>query len=235
MWRIITPLIAGLALLALLLSLGFWQLDRAEEKRELAARYASGESADEAALIRTPAALEAAGDYEAVMAHGRFVSGRQVLLDAQTHAGRAGYRVWTPFELDGGGWIIVDRGWVPASGDRRELPDVTVDERQRTVRGQRAPLPRPGLRVGEPDTGDGTWPRRLVWPDAAALAAVWGRPVPDALLLLGPEQADGFVREWNPVGMPPERHVGYAVQWFALAAALVVIVLVLTFRRRRDG
>src|SRR5690606_37150987 len=118
----------------------------------------------------------------------------QVLLDAQTHAGRVGYRVWTPLELDGGGWIVVDRGWVPAPADRADLPAVAVDEAERTVRGLRAPLPRPGLRVGAPDAGVGAWPRRLVWPDAAALAAVWARPLPDALLLLDPDAADGFVR-----------------------------------------
>lgn len=234
MRRIITPLILGLAALAVFVSLGFWQLDRAAEKRALAERYQAGAAAAPAAVV-TPASLADADDYAAVAARGRYVPARQILLDAQTHAGRVGYRVWTPLELADGGWILVDRGWVEAPADRRELPGVAVSADERTVRGLRAPLPRPGLRVGTRDAGDGTWPRRLVWPDAAVLAAALGREVPDALLLLAPDEPDGYVREWDPVRMPPERHVGYAVQWFSLAAALVVIALVLAVRMRRNG
>lgn len=233
MSRSITPLLLGLPVLALLLWLGFWQLDRAEQKRELAAGY-------EAGLAATPRRVSGAAHllelprHAPLIAVGRYVPERQVLLDAQVQDGRVGYRVWTPFELTDGSWIAVDRGWIAAGDDRARLPDVSVDGGEREVAGFRVPLPAPGLRLGAEGAQDDGWPRRLVWPDAAALAQAWGREVPGALVLLSPEAPDGYVREWAPAGMPAEHHVGYAVQWFSLAAAWVVIGLVLGFRKRRD-
>ncbi len=233
MSRIITPLLLGLPVLALLLWLGFWQLDRAAQKRELAAGYDAGVAAQPRGVSDTTDLLELPRHIP-IVAAGRYLPDRQVLLDAQVHEGRVGYRVWTPFELANGEWIVVDRGWIDAGNDRDRLPDVSVNDNAREVMGLRAPLPSPGLRLGGVATQDTTWPRRLVWPDAAALAETWGREIPDALVLLAPEAADGYVREWAPAGMSAERHVGYAVQWFSLAAALVVIALVLGFRKRRN-
>lgn len=224
----------GLPVLALLLWLGFWQLDRAEQKRELADGYEAGLEAAPRRVSDTGHLVELPR-HTPVIATGRFVPERQVLLDAQVHDGRVGYRVWTPFELTDGGWIAVDRGWIAAGDDRSHLPDVAVDGGARELTGLRVPLPEPGLRLGTAAGAEGdAWPRRLVWPDAAALAQTWDRDVPDALVLLSPDAPDGYVREWAPAGMPAEHHVGYAVQWFSLATAWVVILLVLGFRKRRD-
>ena len=222
----------GLPVLALLLWLGFWQLDRAAEKRAFADAYAAAQAVGPR-TIESAEALLSVPRHTRVVAEGRYRTERQVLLDAQTHEGRVGYRVWTPLELDNGDWLLVDRGWTEGAATRAELPEVGVDTGPRRVTGLRAPLPEPGLRLGEPDAGGDAWPRRLVWPDAAALERALGRTVPAALILLDAEVADGFVRDWAPAGMPPERHVGYAVQWFSLAAALVVIALVLLLRDKR--
>jgi surfeit locus 1 family protein len=51
------------------------------------------------------------------------------------------------------------------------------------------------------------------------------------LVLLDPDQPDGYVRNWAPPGFPPMRHIGYAVQWFGLALALAVIYVVTNFKR----
>lgn len=228
------PTIAAAVMFALLVSLGFWQLDRAEQKRELRSAFAEAMEA-EPRPVRDIEALESALRFEPVEFDARYQPERQALLDAQVHAGRAGYRVWTPAELDEGGWIIVDRGWVPGDGDRSVLPDIDVDESSRTIRGFVAPLPEPGIRLGAGDSGDPSWPRRLTWPDGAALARTWGRDMPERIVLLHPADPDGYIREWDPVVIPPERHTAYALQWFALAAALLVIFIVLVSRRREDG
>ncbi len=154
------PTIAAVAMFALLVSLGFWQLDRAEQKRGLRSAFADA-MAVEPRLVRDIAALESAPRFEPVEFRARYLPRRQALLDAQVHAGRAGYRVWTPAVLDGGGWIVVDRGWVPGDGDRSVLPDIDVGGSARTIRGFVAPLPEPGLRLGAGDSGDGSWPTDL--------------------------------------------------------------------------
>lgn len=232
MLRSITPFIAGALLLTALLWLGFWQLDRAEQKRALQQAFASS-SPGSARPVAAVAPLLGLPRFAPVSLTGRYDSTRQALLDAQVHDGQAGYRVWTPFELANGDRVLVDRGWVRAAPDRAELPEVAVAEAERTITGLVAPLPRPGIRLGGGVQETAGWPRRLAWPDAAALEAAWGHPLPPVLVLLAEQEPDGFVRDWNPVRVGPERHVGYAVQWFALALTLVVIVIVLTLRSRR--
>lgn len=232
MLRSITPYVAGALLLAALLWLGFWQLDRAEQKRALAAGFSASLSATPQ-QVETTALLRALPRFTAVELTGRYEGTRQALLDAQVHEGRAGYRVWTPLLMPSGDRVLVDRGWVYGSPDRRELPDVAVAGDERTVRGFVAPLPEPGVRLGQRVQETDGWPRRLAWPDEAALAAVWNEPLPPLLVLLAPTEPDGFVRDWNPVRIPPQRHIGYAVQWFALACALVAIAVILTWRKRK--
>jgi surfeit locus 1 family protein len=51
------------------------------------------------------------------------------------------------------------------------------------------------------------------------------------LVLLDPREPDGYVRNWTPPGFPPMRHIGYAVQWFALALTLAVIYIVTNTRK----
>lgn len=233
----IIPAIAGVLMLALLLSLGFWQLDRAAEKRVLIESFAEGQQASPRP-VATTVELADLPRYERVELRGHYEPERQGLLDVQMHRGRAGYRVWTPFRPDAGGLVLVDRGWVPASQDRVVLPEIAVEDMHRVITGLVSPLPEPGLRLGSADQGESGWPRRLHWPDAAALERIWGEGVAPVIVLLDDGSEDGFVREWAPAtAIPPERHLAYAVQWFGLAVALVVIVLVLVLCRKEtdDG
>lgn len=219
-------------MLGLLLSLGFWQLDRAAQKRDLQAAYAEA-SAAAPRVVASIAEIEALPRYTRVTLRGAYDGSRQALLDVQVYRSRAGYRVWTPFVLDNGGTVLVDRGWVPADPDRRRLPELDVAGGAGVVVGMVAPLPQAGIDLGSSAVGDEGWPQLLLWPDADELAAYWGAGVPARIVLLDAAAPDGFVRDWAPAaGMPPERHLGYAVQWFGLALALVVIWVVVTRRKR---
>ncbi len=227
----IIPLLLGAIVFALLISLGLWQLDRAEQKRVFQRAFAAVQEAPYLA-VQDAESLSEMDRFTRVVLEGQYEPGRQGLLDAQIHRGQAGYRVWTPFRLENGDAVLVDRGWVPADGDRTQLPDITIADERRMVRGMVAPFPEPGLRLGPADLGREAWPRRLHWPDAAAARSVWGEDLATVIVLLGPTEPDGFVREWDPVGpVPPERHIGYAVQWFGLAFALLVIAVVVNVRR----
>ena len=57
------------------------------------------------------------------------------------------------------------------------------------------------------------------------------------VLKLDPDQPLGYARDLDvlPNTLPPERHIGYAVQWFGLAAAVLVTALLLTWRSRRGA
>lgn len=211
-------------------SAGLWQLARAAEKQALLATFDAGTVARSMPAPAADVDIEALR-YRSIQAAGRFDAEHQVLLDARTRDGKAGYEVLTPL-TSAGTAVLVNRGWVAASPDRNRLPDVGVGSEPRTVTGLLDRLPRAAFASSQPPVDAAApWPRRLLFPTAAEIGAVVGYPVADYQLLLGPDEPDGFARDWRPAVMTPGQHVGYAVQWFALATALVVIYVVLNLRK----
>ena len=219
-----------LALLIMLLMLGRWQLQRADEKRALYQAFAAGTDATRLIEANTPSLPR----YQHVEARGHYDASRQVLIDNMFDAEKVGYFVITPFALEKGGWVLVNRGWVPLGRSRAERPQIAVPEDARLIRGRADHLPAAGIQMG---------PRAVLQPPYPVVAAF---PTLDEIkqllherqwtaasdvIALDAADADGYARHWAPPGFPPLRHIGYAVQWFALAAALLVIYLITNVRR----
>jgi surfeit locus 1 family protein len=221
--------------LALFLRLGVWQLDRAAEKKAIISAYQQAAKSvpldfDTALAAGRPAA----GLYaRAVSLTGRFEAGRNLLLDNQVVEGRPGYRVWTPLRLSSGRLALVDRGWLPMNPDRRILPAIATPAGPVSLRGVWQPLPRPGLRLAPDDCDRSRWPRVVQYPLFEELQCLLGPDLAEGLLWLDPAEPHGFVRDWVRNEFPPERHYGYALQWFALAGTTLVLFIVLNFRRIR--
>ena len=228
--RAFTTLLA-LVLIVALVSLGRWQLHRAEEKRALYALFDSGKDATRAIDAATPRLPR----YQHAQAVGSYDSEHQILIDNMSNAaGRAGYYVITPFALRGGGWILVNRGWVSVGASRAVKPEVAVTTREREIRGRTDELPRAGMQLGERVPLAPPYPVVANFPTHAEIAALLrgSRWAPAGnLLLLDASEPDGYLRQWQPPGFPPVRHIAYAVQWFSLAAALTVLYVVTNFRR----
>ena len=220
-----------LIVLAALLWLGRWQLQRADEKRVLFDSFAAGSDGTEIIGSGTPPVAR----YRHVQARGAFDATRQVLIDNMVSAaGQAGYYVITPFALEGGGWILVNRGWVTVGVSRAQRPDIPVDSDVRSIQGRADNLPSPGIQLGQRATLRAPFPVVAAFPSHAEIEALlheqhWSRAA--EVVLLDPDERDGYVRQWLPPGFPPLRHIGYAVQWFGLAAALVVIYFVTNSRK----
>ena len=228
-------LVGGFALgIALFASLGSWQVWRAGQRSAVFDGFAE---ASRRPALTVPIA-EAQFDefrYRWIELRGQYLPSRQFLLDSMTHDGRAGYHVLTPFSLEGSEpLVLVNRGWVPADPERRTLPDVNVGESTRTIRAQIDALPRPGLTLDNRGDRASGWPQVLLFPTFPDLEARQGTPIRHYQLLLSPEAADGFVRVWQPRAMPPERHIGYAIQWYSFAVVLGVIGAALWWRARRN-
>jgi surfeit locus 1 family protein len=219
-----------IVLIAMLVSLGRWQLQRAAEKRVLFDSFAAGSDATRSIDLQTPKVPR----YSQVEAEGHYDDTRQVLIDNMVHAERAGYFVITPFALQGGGWVLVNRGWVPLGRSRAERPAIPVAADTRRIRGRADNLPSPGIQMGTPAAPAPPYPVVANFPTRSEVAKLlkessW-TPAAD-LILLDPKEPEGYVRDWSAPGFPPMRHIGYAVQWFGLAAALLVIYIVTNFRR----
>ena len=214
------------------LSLASWQFGRAREKQALIASFERGASTGVELGLGT---VDSLPRYQHVTARGSYDPSRQVLIDNMpSSAGTAGFRVLTPFVRPGSQkLLLVDRGWVPLGLHRDQLPAVTVTDGMREAAGRLDQLPVPGLRVGTADAaGDVKWPRILLFPTAADLEQVYGEPVESRIVLLDADQPDGYERAWRPaLEFPPERHLGYAVQWLALAAVSLVIFIALSTQR----
>lgn len=238
----LVPTLATLAVLPLLVTLGLWQLGRAAEKRELQLMY-------EQRAKRPPLPLDAAGwtairasndtgdlAYRRMEMQGRFDGAHQYLLDNRTRNGVAGFDVLTPFTPDGAdGGVIVNRGWVPQGRDRADLPELPVPKESLAVTGtidaKRKPLPL----LGESGYRDPAWPKVVQRIDLHEMAKSLGYPLLPVVVLLDKDAPAGFSREWKPYyGIPVYRHQGYAVQWFALAIALIVIYIAVNTRRIPD-
>lgn len=227
--RLFTTLLA-IVLIALLVSLGRWQLRRADEKRALFNSFASPSVAARPIDLQSPKAAR----YSYVEAVGSYDGTRQILIDNMVEGERAGYYVITPFALRGGGWVLVNRGWVPLGRTRADRPAIPVAGNLRTIRGRADNLPSPGIRLGVPAPLAPPYPVVAAYPTRADVAQLlqeskWTSAAD--LVLLDAHQPDGYVRNWVPPGFPPLRHVGYALQWFGLALALGVIYVVTNFRR----
>lgn len=215
-----------LLLLPLLLTLGFWQLDRARQKTEVQSVFA--ERFDQPpALLAEIDPSDPTNRYRRVVASGQYDDAHQLLLDNQVRDGQPGYHVLTPLRLRDGTAILTNRGWLPLGASRRELPGVAVTVEPITVTGWLAQPANPGLRLGDGSGVDARWPRVIPYVDYSRLAALLGYPLLPAAILLEPGASAGYWRDWQPRfgGYGPERHQGYAVQWFALAVALLILYL----------
>jgi surfeit locus 1 family protein len=219
-----------IAAVVVFVRLALWQLGRASEKDALQTQYAAGQ---QQVIELTSANAAALSQYQRVRARGHYDSAHQIFLDSMPSAmGQPGYRVVTPFELEQGGWLLVDRGWHRPGATRSDLPDVKVGENPRTVTGQLSVLPRPGVRLAGGTEGGGTWPRVLNYPEQATVEKALERSVLPGLVLLDGDQPDGYERVWQArIDMGSDRHLSYAVQWFGFAIAALALFVVLGFRR----
>jgi surfeit locus 1 family protein len=217
--------LVALILAALCVRLGFWQWHRGLERQEAWTRFARGA---ERVLDLEPREgtrertidVAALGLYQRVRLRGRLDGAHQFLLDNRTYRGSAGYEVLTPLAREGAPALLVDRGWVPFTGSRARLPQVSLTAQAPvTLTGRIAELPAPGLASGRaaPDPG-APWPKLTSYPSLAELSAALGEPLAPRILLLDPGEPFGFVRDWQPPGLPPLRHFSYAIQWWIFAA-----------------
>lgn len=227
------PTLITLIVLGLMLGLAFWQLERAAEKRAMLAMHGEWMESPPVELNRLDLD-DPTNRYRAIVSHGVYDTGRQILLDNQVEQGQAGYHVYTPFLPEGSSTaILINRGWVPWGDSRALLPDVRLDQPEVTLSGRIDQPANPGIRLGDalaqPD-----WPKVMPYIDYQQLSEALGYPLEPAIVLLDPDRTQGFRREWQLDfgGFGPERHVGYAVQWFAMSVALLVLYVLFGWRRR---
>ncbi len=223
-WR---PYVIGTVVVAMLGSLGLWQVSRGLDKRAGLDAFSA-----EGGFQRYYDGIEVR-PFQQLRVDGEYVGDRQILVDNMIVDGRNGHFVFTPLAMSADGpLLLVNRGWIERGSRDRLQSQVGLDSVAVTVHGRVGRLPRAGMRMGDPFADAGDWPKHAVFPDASDVALQLEREVLPFVLLLDEQEPNGFVRLWEPEEMSASRHFGYAFQWFAMAAVLSAL-LIFRFRRKR--
>jgi surfeit locus 1 family protein len=228
------PTLLAIGLVALTVSLGNWQIRRAEEKASIQASIdAAGRDAP---LSVTADATDLSPlDGRRVRVRGSFIAEHTVYIDNRTRKGVAGFHVVTPVRIEGSQrHVLVLRGWIARDArERTRLPQVPTPQGLVEIDGlgqasiaqvlelREAPVPGPGDRLWQNIDFD----RFRAWSGLELLPLM----IRETGL-----RDDGLVREMPPAGGDVAKHRGYAFQWYSMAAATIGLWTYLTFFRRRE-
>ena len=221
------PLLLYLALVTLLISLGFWQLGRADEKKIFLTKQQVSADKDVISLKSIVDADPESLRYRKIEISGRYDKEHQFLIDNQIVNGQAGYFVMTPLLVDGmKNAVLVNRGWVVLNKDRRVLPDVSISTLQVKLLGRVNNFPSVGFKLDGAEIPADGWPSVVQVVDTDILANRLGYSLFPFQVELDITMDDGYQREWRKSEvMPPEKHIAYAVQWFGLAITLTILFI----------
>ena len=217
--RMILPLLFGLIGTAILMSLGFWQVQRMQWKEGILADITARISAAPVALPATPD--PEADRYLPVTVSGRFTGQTLRVLVSRKEIG-AGVRIIEAFQTDDGRRVLVDRGFLPDADKNRALSVSNA-----TVTGNLHWPQETDSFTPPPDLKTGLWYARDV---AAMSRALDTEPT---FLVAREPTGDGI--EAMPVDTSgiPNDHWGYAVQWFSMAAVWLGMTVYLLWRIRQ--
>lgn len=224
------PTLAFLLILPGLIALGFWQLARAHEKETMLA--ALSHSSHDAPLTLAQAIQNPKKNhYFGIAVHGQFIPETDTLLMHQMQAQDVGYHVLTLLQPSEGGLPVwVDRGFLSVRHKNEIPPAPTQPLRIRGI----IDLPEPDRFIlGENILFPEKRPIEMQRMDVDELSRLTQRPALPLVVLAETDLQDGLIRSWDIVVMPPSKHYGYAVQWFALALCLVVIYACIQFKKWR--
>ena len=219
-WRAVLVL---LICLPILLRLGFWQLERAEYKIQLLSDLQQAQLITPK-LVQTLAQLEALPEYTQVRLQGEFLVDRTTLLDNRYHDGRVGFNAVSMFKLSGSAEVLLlNRGWVALGQARYPLPDLPPPTGQVEISGQVRAVPTDTIVLKEDQFTQ--WPQLVQNIDLDKLNSVIAEQLQPFWVLLAADEVSTLKRDWPVVIVGPERHYGYAVQWFGIAIAFLVVMI----------
>ena len=231
--KLILMLLALLIELALL-RLGFWQLARGREKQEQLAQVAEVLDGRRSIALADMEMASRRIEWAEGLLH--FPHGPLLMLDNQRRGNLVGVSVYQAAERVDGSALLVDLGWLPVAGDR-QLPKPRPLAGKIHVQGLLMPPPSMGFAMGPAISEQPDGNLLLTRLDIRALAAHRNQRFAERVLRLDPQLALGFRRDLaiQTNTLTPEKHRGYAMQWFGLAAAFAVLCFGYWFRKKNGN
>lgn len=228
----IVPTLLMVLIMPVFCGLGLWQLDRAEQKRNIAT---SLEMRRKLPVMPITNDLPDVGqlEFRTVIAEGQYLSEKAVLIENRKYQGKNGFHVITPLQLANTGQIVlVNRGWIPRQNNQ---PSFTTPAGSLEVEGEVSiPLP-PAIKLSQAPTENIKLPH---WPFLTLEHYIsWSglEILPFVILQSAGDNSRGFIRRWPQPQANDAMHIGYAVQWFAFALIALVIWFRLSLHKQASG
>ncbi len=204
-------------------NLAIWQLNRAEEKQQLLEDYQQRDVAQPVPLVSLGGQPDK--QYVRVRVRGEYDNRSPLLLDNRVRHGRPGFEVISLFQTLTGQWLLVNRGWLQGSMDRTELPPIDDVVGEVELTGYLYQSPGEQIMLGEDRWAVEDGPKIIQNAAPEKVAEKLSIPIYGYTLRLDDQQPGAYETGWDVVNLMPGKHTGYAVQWTALAIALVILTV----------
>lgn len=237
------PTIITLLCVVIMFGLGIWQLERKAEKDSRLDQMQERESSRPYNLSELNELYYSGLEYDTniqdfpVEFNGIASLDTLFFIDNKIHEGQIGYQVVLPIQIIDGDYILANLGWLRGNGIRGELPNLPKKEQTELSNKNVAfrgvvHYPSNNTMVTETNSQYGSFPALLQQIDLEKME----RHLKSSLLNsnsklypfivnIAPDQNSELVRNWQSVVMSPEKHLGYAAQWFGLGIAALTIFL----------
>jgi len=209
--------------LPLLVMLGFWQLDRAKQKSTLLENW-SQQQAD-TSVVSSLRNITTADEGKTVRLEGTYDIERYWLKEAQVLNGKLGQLVMGLVETTQNLFVIVNMGWVPSNPDRTFITRVELPSSLQPVSG-RLTLPSDSPLTNESDNPQVAWPHRILEVDFEVMSEQCNCTLAPLVIDLHADDINAFEVLSRKINISPEKHRGYALQWFMMALALSILWVV---------
>jgi surfeit locus 1 family protein len=215
-----------LCFVILFFALGCWQLARYHDKKTLLETY-------QRQLSTKPVSLEAIqnpSEFQHVKISGHFINGETLFVQNRFYHDQLGYEVLTVFKTkDNNKYILVNRGWVARIFGGRPLALAPVPGLQ-NLTGHLKRVGEYQFILGENILDPIARPLVIQKIDLTEISQVLHHTFYPYVVRLDATSPAGFAREWTITSVTPERHMGYAVQWFLMAIVLLIVAIYFCFK-----
>ncbi len=221
-------LIFAIIFVPITISLGIWQIERANEKKLIIANY-------DKLLVSAPIALQKnqmLNNWQPIETTGTYED-TIVYEDNAINNGKAGFKVYHLFRNDDGTFIFIHRGFIERNLIKNNLPEVEIPTEKKSIYGTTL------------FKQNNTFVKNIEESDSRIIQEFNASLLIDKYPMLKDKYLHPFlfnldIRDVNkyqpiekPVNMTASKHIGYAIQWFGLCAALIILTIY-AFRRKGE-